>query len=56
MVDSRAAKTYGIGAMTDARWRAFCGTMAAAGLYPKDMDYRAAFTLQSVNKQGGIKP
>ena len=56
IVDSGDAKKYGIGAMTDARWREFFETMAAAGVYPKDLDYKKAFTLQFVNKKVGMKP
>ncbi len=56
IVDSGAAKTDGIGAMTDARWRDFFDTMSDAGVYPKDMDYKKAFTLQFVNKKVGIEP
>ena len=33
-----------IGAMEDARWKAFFDVMAADGLYPKTLDYRAAYT------------
>jgi NitT/TauT family transport system substrate-binding protein len=56
IVDSGDAKKYGIGAMTDARWREFFETVAAAGLYPKDMDYKSAFTLRFINRQVGMKP
>lgn len=34
-----------IGGMDDARWKAFFDVMAADGLYPKSLDYRAAFTM-----------
>lgn len=56
VVDSGDAKTMGIGAMTDARWRDFFDTMAKAGLYPADMDYKKAYTLQFVDKKVGLKP
>ena len=56
MVDSGAAKTYGIGAMTDARWRDFFDTMSKAGVYPKDLDFRKAYTLHFVNKKVGMRP
>ena len=56
MVDSGAAKTYGIGAMTDARWRDFFDTMSKAGVYPKDLDFRKAYTLHFVNKKVGMQP
>jgi NitT/TauT family transport system substrate-binding protein len=55
IVDSGDAKQSGIGAMTDARWHDFFTTMAKAGLYPADMDYRKAFTLQFVNKKVGMQ-
>jgi NitT/TauT family transport system substrate-binding protein len=56
IIDSGAAKTDGIGAMTEARWRDFFDTMAGAGVYPKEMDYKRAFTLQFVDKKVGMKP
>jgi NitT/TauT family transport system substrate-binding protein len=56
VVDSGDAKTMGIGAMTDARWRDFFDTMVKAGLYPATMDYKKAFTLQFVDKKLGMKP
>ena len=45
IVDSGDAKKYGIGAMTQARWQDFFDTMSSAGVYPKDMDFKKAFTL-----------
>jgi NitT/TauT family transport system substrate-binding protein len=56
IVDSGDAKRYGIGAMTDARWRDFFETMAGAGVYPKNMDYKKAYTLQFVDKKFGNQP
>jgi NitT/TauT family transport system substrate-binding protein len=56
IVDSGDAKTNGIGAMSDARWREFYDTMSAAGLYPAGIDYKKAYTLQFVNKKIGMKP
>ena len=35
-----------VGAMTDARWKAFFDVASAQGVYPKTMDYKAAYTLQ----------
>lgn len=46
IVLSGDAKTSGIGAMTDARWDAFFQMASSQGLYPKDLDYRHAYTLQ----------
>jgi NitT/TauT family transport system substrate-binding protein len=56
IVDSGDAKTMGIGAMTDARWKEFFDTMSKAGLYPADMDYKKAYTLQFIDKKVGMKP
>lgn len=42
------ASGQGIGAMTEARWRAFFESMAGQGLYPADLDWRDAFTLRFV--------
>jgi NitT/TauT family transport system substrate-binding protein len=38
----------GSGQMTDARWAAFFKVASDQGVYPKDMDYRAAYTLEFV--------
>ncbi|MGZ5179572.1 MAG: ABC transporter substrate-binding protein [Ramlibacter sp.] len=46
LVDSGDAKVYGIGAMTDARWKEFFDVMAGAGVFPPTLDYRAAYTLR----------
>jgi NitT/TauT family transport system substrate-binding protein len=54
IVDSGDAKTDGIGAMTEARWRDFFDTMAKAGVYPADLDFHRAFTLEFVNKKVGL--
>jgi len=56
IVESGDAKTKGIGAMAEARWQEFFDTMASAGVYPKSLDFRKAFTLQFVNKKVGMKP
>jgi NitT/TauT family transport system substrate-binding protein len=48
------AKSMGIGAMTDARWKAIFDEMVAAKIYPASMDYTKAFTLQFVNKGHGM--
>jgi NitT/TauT family transport system substrate-binding protein len=50
VVDSGDSLTLGIGAMTDARWKAFFDVMSAQAIYPKDLDYHRAYTLQFVNK------
>lgn len=48
IVESGDATAKGIGAMDDARWKAFFDVMAADGLYPKTLDYKQAYTLQFV--------
>jgi NitT/TauT family transport system substrate-binding protein len=55
IVDSGDTATLGIGAMTDARWKDFFDTMSAAGVFPRTLDYRRAYTLQFVNKKVGMK-
>jgi NitT/TauT family transport system substrate-binding protein len=45
---------YGLGAMTDERWRSHSQMLQGAGIVPKDYDYRAAYTLQFVNKRFGM--
>jgi len=54
IVDSGDAKTLGIGAMTDARWSEFFKLVSAEGLYPADLDYRKAYTLQFLGKGSGV--
>jgi NitT/TauT family transport system substrate-binding protein len=44
IIEGGDAKTAGAGVMTDARWKDFFDLMAASGLYPKDMDYKQAYT------------
>jgi len=56
IVDSGDAKTNGIGAMTDARWRNFFDAMSSAGVYPKSLDFDKAYTLKFVNKKVGMRP
>ena len=55
IVDSGDAKKSGVGAMRQARWREFYETMAKAGVYPKGLDFRKAFTLTFVDKKVGMK-
>ncbi len=50
IVQSGDAETRGIGAMTDARWEAFFRSMVAEKLYPADLDYRRAYTLDFLPK------
>lgn len=37
------AATFGLGTMTDARWKTFFDTMAGVGLYPKTLPWRDAY-------------
>jgi NitT/TauT family transport system substrate-binding protein len=50
IVVSGDATSKGIGAMTDERWKSFFDTMAAQGIFNKDLDYKKAYTLKFVNK------
>ena len=50
LVESADTARLGIGAMTDARWAEFFKVASAQGVYPADMDYRKAYTLQFVGK------
>ncbi|HQT67140.1 MAG TPA: ABC transporter substrate-binding protein [Acetobacteraceae bacterium] len=54
IVISGDSAKLGVFAMTDARWEGFFKQMAATGLYPKDMDYKAAFTTQFVDHKSGM--
>jgi NitT/TauT family transport system substrate-binding protein len=56
IVNSGDAKTNGIGAMAEARWRDFFDMMSAAGVYPKDLNFHKAYTLRFVNKKVGMRP
>jgi NitT/TauT family transport system substrate-binding protein len=53
-VDSGDAKTLGIGAMTDARWKAFYASMQAVGVYKPGIDIGKAYTTQFVDKRVGM--
>jgi NitT/TauT family transport system substrate-binding protein len=55
IVDSGDAETLGIGAMTDARWRAFYRTMTAVGVYPPGVDIEKAYTTRFVDKRVGME-
>jgi NitT/TauT family transport system substrate-binding protein len=39
------AETAGIGVMTEARWQAFFETMSVDGVYPANLDWRRAYSL-----------
>lgn len=55
IVDSGDTLELGIGAMTDARMESFFNRMVAAGLFPEDLDFRQAYTLDFVNDRVGIE-
>ncbi|MBO9707750.1 MAG: ABC transporter substrate-binding protein [Caulobacter sp.] len=40
----------GVGAMTDARWAEFFKATSSQGVYPTDMDYKRAYTLDFIPK------
>jgi NitT/TauT family transport system substrate-binding protein len=48
MVESGDALKGGIGAMTDARWKALFDQVSSLGLYPASLDYKKAYTLRFV--------
>ena len=54
ILDSGDAADKGIGAMTEARWREFYGSVQAEGLYPAGMDVAGAYDLRFVNKRVGM--
>lgn len=54
IVDSGDSLTLGIGAMSDARWARFLDVMTAAGVYPKGIDPKQAYTLNFVNQGVGM--
>jgi NitT/TauT family transport system substrate-binding protein len=53
IVDSGDAIKNGIGAMSDDRMADFFNKMVRAGVTPRDVDYRKAYTLRFVNKGVG---
>ena len=55
IVDSGDTETKGIGVMTDAHVKDFFDKMAAAGVLPADLDYKAAYTLDFVGKGVGME-
>lgn len=52
MITGGDAETKGVGVMTDERWKSFFDVMAADGLYPKQMDYKKAYTTAFIDKGG----
>ena len=54
IVDSGDSQTQGIGAMTDARWQDFFAVMSDEALYPKNLDWKQAYTARFVNQRVGM--
>lgn len=50
IIISGEAKTLGIGAMTDERWKAFFQSTVDLGMVDSGVDYHQAYTLKFVNK------
>jgi len=50
ILTSREAKTLGIGAMTDERWKQFFQSTVNLGMVDAGVDYHQAYTLKFVNK------
>jgi NitT/TauT family transport system substrate-binding protein len=48
MVISGDGRAFGLGSMTDGRWKLFYDTMASEGLYPRGLDYKKAYDLSFV--------
>jgi NitT/TauT family transport system substrate-binding protein len=46
IVEGGDATSGGIGAMTDARWKAFFDMASSQGVYPRTLDYKRGYTLQ----------
>jgi len=56
IVDSGDAKTLGIGAMTDERWKQLFEEMVKAGMYAPEVNYKAAYDTGFVDRKWGMKP
>ena len=54
-VDSGDTLRLGIGAMTDARWKAFYNAMTAVGAYKSGIDISKAYTTQFVDQRVGMQ-
>ena len=52
IVEGGDAALYGLGAMTEERWRAFFDVTAQAGVYPTNLNWRDAFTTQYLPGRG----
>ncbi len=54
IIDSGDSKKLGIGAMTDERWERFYKINVETGVYPADLNFKKAYTLQFINKRVGM--
>ena len=54
LVDSGDAALEGIGMMSRARWKAFFEVMAEDNIFPNDLDYARAYTLDFIGKRVGM--
>ena len=52
LVDGGDAALYGLGTMTEERWKSFFDVTAAAGVYPENLDWRQAWTTQYLPGRG----
>lgn len=52
IVDGGDAALYGLGTMTEERWKAFFEVTSEAGVYPPNLDWRQAFTTQYLPGRG----
>ena len=52
IVEGGDAALYGLGAMTAERWQAFFDVTSQAGVYPADLNWRDAFTLDFLPGRG----
>ncbi len=54
IVISGDALKLGVGAMTDARWETFYKDMSAAGVFPANVNFKKAYSLDFINKGVGV--
>jgi NitT/TauT family transport system substrate-binding protein len=53
LVETDETAKYGIGVMTDARWKRHFDMLVTNHLFPADFDYKSAYTLQFLKKNPG---
>jgi len=54
IIENAETAKHGLGTMSDERWQSHFEMLAKAGVVPKGLDYRQAYTLQFVNKRHGM--